>query len=90
MKKIIRDTLAPDRCQVVTKLSKRSMMKRTLVVVPENMSLGLLYSLHVNLGHPTKDQLMLAVNTRFFMSNTLAKCREVTEPCTLHLSRAHT
>ena len=72
-----------DGCLVVTKLAKRSLTKRTLVVVPEDMSLGLLYSLHVNLAHPTKDQLLQAVNTRFFMANTLNKCREVTESCTL-------
>ena len=54
-------------CLVVTKFAKRSLTKRTLVVIPDHMCLGLLCSLHINLGHPTKDQLHLAVNTRFFM-----------------------
>ena len=55
-------TIDREGCLVVTKLVKKSMTKRTLVVVPEDISLGLLYSLHVSLGHPKKDQLLQAVN----------------------------
>ena len=47
--------------------------------------MGLLYSLHLNLGHPTTDQLHQAVDTRFFTQDLTRFCKDVTEsytPCT--------
>ena len=79
----VHTSIDSEGCLVVTKFAKRSLTKRTLVVIPDHMCLGLLCSLHINLGHPTKDQLHLAVNTRFFMVDLVNRCRSVTESCTL-------
>ena len=59
---------------------------RELVIIPNKMSVGLLYSLHINLKHPTKDQLQKAVETRFYISNIANKCQEVSDACTLCVS----
>ena len=70
-------------CIIVTKHNKKNLIKRELVAVPNNISLGLLYSLHINLDHPTTDQLLKVVDTRFFVQDLLNKCNEITESCTL-------
>ena len=61
----VKTTIDKDGCLVVIKRNKKSLVTRTLLVMPDSVSLGLLYSLHINLYHPTKDQLFQAVGTRF-------------------------
>ena len=56
---------------------------RELVVVPEDMSLGLLYAMHLNLNHPSQFQMMKVVDTRFFMLDREQKIRDITKQCTL-------
>ena len=81
-------TTSVDRsgCIIVIKQNRNNLVKRDLVAVPNSISLGLLYSLHINLDHPTTDQLLKAVDTRFFMQDVLNKCTEITKSCTLCMS----
>ena len=72
-------------CIIVIKTNRKNLVKHELVAVPNNMGMGLLYSLHLNLGHPTTDQLHQAVDTRFFTQDLTRFCKDVTEsytPCT--------
>ena len=59
-------TISKDGCLVVSKID-RKFNRKELVVIPEKMSLGLLYSLHWKLNHPTPFQLAKVVETKFFM-----------------------
>ena len=70
-------------CIVVIKQNRASLIKRDLVAVPNSMSMGLLYSLHINLGHPSTEQLHQAVDTRFFIQDIMKKSTEITDSCTL-------
>ena len=78
----VNTTIDKDNCLVVIKRNRQTLVTRELVVIPDNMSLGLLYSLHLNLNHPSNDQLHKVVDTRFYMSNLADKCNTVTEECT--------
>ena len=71
-----------DGCLVVTKMNRKDLVKRKLVVLPNDLSLGLLYSLHLNLNHPTATQLVQVVDTRFFIQDVHNKCIAITEACT--------
>ena len=76
-------TLDKKGCIIVIKQNRSNLIKRDLVAVPNNTSLGILYSLHVNLDHPTMSQLHQAVDTRFFIQDLANKCKEITDSCTL-------
>ena len=82
----IKTTIDKHGCLVVVKRNKNTLVTRELVIIPNKMSVGLLYSLHINLKHPTKDQLQKAVETRFYISNIANKCQEVSDACTLCVS----
>ena len=75
-------TIAKDGVIVVIKRNRQTLVTRELVVVPDSMSIGLLYSLHLNLNHPSSDQLHKAIDTRFFISDLANKCKTITEECT--------
>ena len=79
----VKTTIGTDGCLLVIKRNKKSLVTRTLLVMPHSVSLGLLYSLHINLDHHTKDQLFQAVDTRFFTQNLANKCQRIVESCTL-------
>ena len=81
-------TIAKDGCLVVIKSDKR-FKKKELIVIPENMSLGLLYSLHWKLNHPTPFQLTKVVDTKFFMLDKDKKIKKVSADCTPCQSVAH-
>ena len=79
----VKTSIDKDGCLVVIKRNKSSLVTRTLLVIPNAISLGLLYSLHINLDHPTKEQLYRAVDTRFFTQDLANKCARVVDSCTL-------
>ena len=62
---------------MVVKRNRNTLVTREQIIIPDKMSIGLLYSLHINLKHPTKDQLQKAVETRFYISSLANKCQEV-------------
>ena len=68
-------------CLVVTKINRLNLDKRALIVIPQKLSDGLLYSLHLNLNHPLASQLFQAVDSRFFISDLANKCKTVTDFC---------
>ena len=82
LQKNINVTIASDGCLVVNKLGKK-FVQRTLIVIPEDISRGLLHGLHINLNHPTSYQLQMAVDTRFFLLDRDKKIRDVWDSCTL-------
>ena len=76
-------TIDKEGCIIVNKPSSRHLgIRRRLLVVPEEISRGLLTSLHINLQHPTQDQLHKVVDTRFFILDISKKCRDVSDACT--------
>ena len=75
-------TISKDGCLVISKIDKK-FNKRELVVIPENMALGLLYSLHWKLNHPSPYQLAKVVETKFFMLDREKKIKKIWEDCTL-------
>ena len=82
LQKNINVTIASDGCLVVTKLGKK-FVQRTLIVIPEDVSRGLLHGLHINLNHPTSYQLQMAIDTRFFLLDRDKKIKDVWDNCTL-------
>jgi hypothetical protein len=74
--------IAKDGCLVAHKRD-RHLNNRELVVIPEDVSMGLLYGMHVNLNHPTTFQLMKVVDTRFFILEKEQKIRKLVADCTL-------
>ena len=75
-------TIAKDGVLVSRKRDKR-LASRELVVVPDSVSMGLLYGLHLNLNHPTAFQLTKVVDTKFFILDRETKIKKVVEDCTL-------
>ena len=75
-------TIAKDGCLVAMRRDSH-MRKRELVIVPEEMSRGLLYALHINLNHPSLFQLMKVFDTRFFMLDKEKKGKEIVLSCTM-------
>ena len=59
-------TIAKDGCIVVIKQSKK-FIRSELVVIPEQLSMGILYGMHINLNHPTHYQLSRVIDTKFFI-----------------------
>ena len=82
MQKNVKVTIASDGCLVVTKLNNK-FVQRTLIVIPEDISQGLLQGLHLNLNHPTPYQMMMAIDTRFFLLDREKKIKAVWDSCTL-------
>ena len=80
-------TIAKDGCLVAMKRDGR-LNSKELVVVPEDISLGLLYAMHLNLNHPSQFQLLKVVDTRFFMLDREQKIRDLVKNCTLYQSVA--
>jgi hypothetical protein len=74
--------IAKDGCLVAHKRD-RNLNDRELVVIPEDVSMGLLYGMHINLNHPTTFQLMKVVDTRFFILDREQKIRKLVADCTL-------
>ena len=83
LRKTVNITVCKDGCLVVSKLHKSRLVQRTLIVIPEDISYGLLQGLHLNLNHPTPSQLQLAVDTKFFLLDKDKKIRDIWENCTL-------
>ena len=75
-------TIARDGCLVANKRDKR-FNSRELVVVPDRISLGFLYAMHINLNHPTAFQLAKVVDTRFFILDKTKKIEDLVMECTL-------
>ena len=82
LQKNVHLTIASDGCLVVTRLNKK-FVQRTLIVIPEDISQGLLHGLHLNLSHPTPYQLMKAIDTRFFLLDRDKKIKQVWDECPL-------
>ena len=61
-------TIAKDGLLVSRKMGRKFSTK-DLIVIPENVSRGLLYGMHLNLKHPTSFQLKKVIDTKFFMLN---------------------
>ena len=80
-------TIAGDGCLICTTRDK-SLNMRELVVIPEEVSMGLIYALHVNLNHPTPYQLQKVLDTKFFILDKEKKVKQISESCTLCLSVA--
>ena len=77
-------TIDKDGCLIVNKTNRQMFGNiRQLIVVPQSMVPGLLHSLHINLNHPTKDQLLKLVTTRFHILNIARQCEKVIEACTI-------
>ena len=81
-------TIAGDGCLICTTRDKKSLNTRELVVIPEEVSVGLIYALHVNLNHPTPYQLQKIIDTKFFILDREKKVKKISESCTLCLSVA--
>ena len=77
-------TIARDGCLVVIKRSNRNLVTRELIVLPDDISMGLLYSIHINLNHPTVYQLTKTIETRFFVLDRDRKVNSVWSDCTLY------
>ena len=75
-------TIAKDGVLVSRKRDKR-FHSRELVVVPDGVSMGLLYGLHLNLNHPSAFQLTKVVDTKFFILDRESKIKKLVADCTL-------
>ena len=75
-------TIAKDGCLVAMKRDNH-LRKRELVIVPEDMSKGLLYALHINLNHPSLFQLEKVFDTRFFTLDKEKKSKEIFQDCNM-------
>ena len=71
---------------LVSKKRDKFLHSKELVVVPEDVSMGLLYAMHLNLSHPTVFQLLKVVDTGFFILDREKKIKKIAEDCTLCLS----
>ena len=75
-------TIAKDGCLVAHRRDN-NLSNRELVVVPEDISMGLLYGMHINLNHPTSFQLAKVVDTKFFILDKDKKIKDLVSDCTL-------
>ena len=76
-------TVATDGCLITKKKNKSRFIERELIVVPEGISTGLVYSLHLNLNHPSPTQLSRIIQTRFFFLNRDKLVQTVWDNCAL-------
>ena len=79
-------TIAKDGCLVAMKRDNH-LRKRELVIVPEDMSKGLLYALHINLNHPSLFQLEKVFDTRFFTLDKEKKSKEIFQDCNIRVPK---
>ena len=82
-------TLAKDGCLITRRKNKSTFLERELIVVPEDISTGLVYSLHLNLNHPSPTQLSRIIQTRFFFLNRDSLVKAVWDQCALCQSIKH-
>ena len=75
-------TIAKDGCIVVMKRDQ-FLNNRELIVIPEDISIGLIYAMHVNMNHPSAYQLSKILDTKFFILDKDSKVKEITKSCTL-------
>ena len=75
-------TIAKDGCMVVVK-QNRKFAKNELIIIPEHLSMGLLYGMHINLNHPTSFQLARVIDTKFFILQKDKMIKKITKDCTL-------
>ena len=59
------------------------MNNKELIVIPDEISWGLIYAMHINLNHPSPYQLARILDTKFFILDKDAKVKQVTDSCTL-------
>ena len=64
---------------LVSKKRDRHFNVKELVVVPEDISMGLLYAIHINLSHPSAFQLLKVVDTRFFILDREKKIKKIVD-----------
>ena len=76
-------TVAADGCIITKRKNKNKFVERELIVVPEGISTGLVYSLHLNLNHPSPTQLSRIIQTRFFFLNRDKLVQAVGDQCVL-------
>ena len=82
MRRNVNLTIASDGCLIVTK-SNNKLVTRKLIVVPEDISLGLLQGLHLHLNHPSPTQMQRAIDTKFFLLDRFSEIHQIWENCTL-------
>ena len=75
-------SIAKDGCLVVNNRD-RHLNNRELILIPDEISVGLIYALHLNLNHPTPFQLSKILDTRFSLLDRDSKVQEVTDSCAL-------
>ena len=80
-------TISKDGLLVSQKMGRRFSSK-DLIVIPESVSRGILYGLHLNLKHPTSFQLKKVVDTKFFILDKDKIIDDITNKCDLCQSLA--
>ena len=75
-------SIAKDGCIIVNNRDKH-FNTREQIVIPDKISTGLIYALHLNLNHPSPFQLSKILDTRFFILDKEKKIREVIDSCAL-------
>ena len=80
-------SISKDGLLVSQKMGRRFSSK-DLIVIPESVSRGILYGLHLNLKHPTSFQLKKVVDTKFFILDKDKIIDDITCKCDLCQSLA--
>ena len=75
-------TIAKDGLLVSRKRGRRFASK-DLIVIPENVSRGILYGMYLNLKHPTVFQMKKIVDTKFFILNKDKIIEDIKKNCDL-------
>ena len=76
-------TIDKDGCMVARKRIRKNLISRELVVLPSQLSVGLVTSMHISLNHPTNYQLGRVVESRFFILDKDKIVRAVSQNCFL-------
>ena len=75
--------IAKDGCLVCVKKNKKQLSNRELIVIPEQVSMGLIASMHYSLNHPSLYQMNKILDTRFFVLKKEEKIKAVWKNCFL-------
>ena len=75
-------TIAKDGVLVSHRMD-RSFNTKELIVIPQNVSRGLLYGMHLNLNHPTPFQLKKVIETKFYILDRDKIIKEISTRCVL-------
>ena len=75
-------TIAKDGVLVSRRMDKKFNTKQ-LIVIPQNVSKGLLYGMHLNLNHPTPFQLKKVIETKFFILDRDKIIKDISHQCVL-------